>query len=161
MSRPVCETMTNRPSPNQDGWVQWGLLSGDGQTFTPLYPLEAALPDASAYYFLAAAGVCTVQGQPDAGALLPNEQPQVTPVQGQPPQTESEPPAALIEDAPAMPSESTTVEDTTLPWAWGVGLVLLLIIGGAAFTRARRKQTDPTPPRKTFTFNKGADDADR
>ena len=158
MSRPICETMTNRPAPGQDGWVQWGVLSADGQTFTPLYPLEAALPTPSAYYYLAAAGVCTVQGQPNAGALLPNDAPQANPVTPQPQPLET---AANTVQVPMVADVTPAANNGGTPvWAWGVGLVLLLIAGGAAASKARRRQSGKTPPPKGFTFNQGESDAD-
>ena len=155
MTRPICESMTSRESADQPGWSQWGVLSADGQSFTALYAVESGLPNPSAYYYLAAAGICDIQGQPRAGAPMPDEQPQVNPVAPQEQQSPVD--AAPSEVAPsdvAISSESLG----TQPWVIGIGVVLLVIIGGAAFTRARRKQTDSTPPPKTFTFNEGADD---
>lgn len=153
MNKPVCETMASRPADSQPGWSQWGVLSADGATFTPLHSLESALPTPSAYYYLAAAGICDVQGQPRAGAPMPEERPHAAPVQPQ-------------EPVEASPVASASVVDEPIPvagggtplWVMGIGVVLLVIVFGAAFSKARRKQTDTTPPPKGFTFNGGTDD---
>lgn len=153
MSRPTCESLVERPSP-QSGWTQWGKISFDGKDFTLLHGLESELPKESAYYYLAAAGVCEIEGQPRAGALLPTESlPPVAP--------DTLPPLSIAVPVAVMESQPepiTVATQTEQPWVWGIGVVLLLIIGGAAFTRARRKQTDTTPKPKGFTFNQGEDD---
>jgi hypothetical protein len=151
MIRPWCEEMTTRPA--QSGWQQWGVLSVDGKTFEPLYGLETALPRESALYYLAAAGICDIQGQPRAGAMMPSEPP--APVVANLPT-----PNPLIAEQPLAAAETPQPQGTPT-WAWGIGAVLLLIVGGAAATRARRKQTDTTPQPQGFTFNKGDSDATR
>jgi hypothetical protein len=154
MSRPTCESMTARPSPN-DGWSQWGVLSADGQTFTPLHGLESALPKESAYYYLAAAGICEIEGQPRAGARLPTEQPTPTP------EGDLTPIASTVAEADPVAPVADATPSNSPPWVMGIGIVLVLIIGGAAFTRARRKQTDTTPQPKGFTFNQGGADSEQ
>lgn len=151
MSRPTCESMTARPSPN-DGWSQWGVLSADGQSFTPLHGLESALPKESAYYYLAAAGVCEIEGQPRAGAPIPADQPTPSPV-GDLTSVAS----SVAEVAPVAPVVEAAPSNSP-PWVLGIGVVLLIIIGGAAFTRARRKTSDITPKPGGFTFNHGGVD---
>jgi hypothetical protein len=152
MTRPICEEMTTRPA--QPGWQQWGVVSADGQTFEPLYGLETALPRESALYYLAAAGICDIQGQPRAGAMMPVVEP--APIVDQLPA-----PTPVATEQPVPVADLVPAPQGTPTWMWGVGLVLLLIVGGSAATRARRKQTDTTPKPQGFTFNKGDSDAIR
>jgi hypothetical protein len=154
MNRPICEEMVSRPSDTQEGWSQWGVLSIDGQDFTPLYPLETNLPTPSALYFLAAAGICDIQGQPRAGQLMPDDGPAPT-VDGLGTGQQTEQPA----ETPTPIPHDELMEAGTPGWVWVVGLALIGVIGGAAFSRARREQTDTTPPPDTgYRFNQGGND---
>lgn len=125
------------------------MVSADGQTFTALHGLESALPLQSAYYYLAAAGICEIEGQPRVGAPMPTEGATPTPVGDLTPIS-----GPVADVAPVSPRVDATPANSP-PWVLGIGVVLVLIIGGAAFTRARRKQTDTTPKPSGFTFNQG------
>lgn len=140
MSRPVCEELTTIPA-TQSGWVQWGTLSADGQTFTPLYGLEAALPYPSALYYLTAAGVCDVRGKDAQGALIPTEQPKATPV---PPTVAAQ---SLQTQPPpiAVPEPQSPTQSGVSPVA--VTLLAIAVLGmalGAFYSNRRRKSTDKT-----------------
>jgi hypothetical protein len=140
MPRPVCETLTARPS-SVEGWNQWGLLSADGQSFTPLYGLESNLPEASALYYLAAAGICNVRGQYRLGDMAPEDLPQLAPV-GNISAAQSvavEEPAAI--DSPGFDG-----------WLLVIGGILAAMIFGAYFLRQKR-QGEPSQKTTEYTFN--------
>jgi hypothetical protein len=125
------------------------VLSADGQTFTPLYGLEAALPEPSALYYLAAAGVCDVRGQYRQGEMAPVELPQAAPI-GSP--TMAQPPAVEpVVDAPVPQRQGFDL------WLLAIGGVCVVMIFGALFLRHRR-HGQPVVVSSAYTFNKdGAD----
>jgi hypothetical protein len=153
----TCEEMVSRPSPNQPGWVQWGTVNDLGE-FSPLYGVEDHHDQSSSLYFAAAAGVCEIKGQYALGQPAPVPPPTVVPTAPETPSTTEEPP---VTDAQFVPEVSVTeqpIEPVVNPAAawvesalpiWIAGGLAILVMG-TAWSKQRRKTTDPTPNTKAI-----------
>jgi hypothetical protein len=136
MSKPICEALTTRQSPQAD-YLEIGVLSADGETFRPVSVVGKGLPRESQLYYVAAEGNCIIRGQDRVGSIAPDVTPQLEPAE----------PLVAVADVPQPTPEPATDSPISAPdWAvWG--LIGVLVVGGAAsmWTARRTKATDKTP----------------
>ena len=148
MSKPICEDLTTRQSPQPD-YLEIGWLSADGQTFNPVSVVGKGLPRESQLYYVAAEGSCISRGHDRVGSIAPDVTPQLKPAE----------PLVAVAEVPQPTPEPAADSPIPIPdWAvWAaVGVV---VIGGAAsmWTARRTKSTDKTPS-ENYTVRIGGDD---
>ena len=150
MSKPICEDLVTRPNPEQPDFLDIGVLSADGATFTPLYAVGKLRPRESQLYDTAAAGLCSIRGADKAGTFAPEPLAELRPVT----------PVVAVEPAPAEPPAPVAdVGSFQPPEIVGWGLVALVIGGAIAsfFVTRKAKREDPTPNER-YSIRLGDDD---
>jgi hypothetical protein len=150
MTKPICEDLVTRLNPEQPDFLDIGVLSADGATFTPVYAVGKSRPRESQLYDTAAAGLCSIRGADKADTFAPEPLPELQPVT----------PVVAVEVAPATPVEPVAETDSFQPpQIVGWGLVALVIGGAIAsfFVTRKTRKEDPTPNER-YSISLGDDD---
>lgn len=136
MSKPICEELTTRPSP-QPGYLEIGELSADGRIFTPVSVVGESLPRESQLYFVAAEGRCTIRGQDKVGQVAANPVPGVEPASPVPAVAPPELPAPTGQQPPDMVAPDWAV--------WGMAALVVFGAIASAITVHQSKGKGKVP----------------
>lgn len=146
MTRP-CESLVQRPG-QIEGWTDWGYLqdTAQGQQFVSLnYGLEAHLDQPTAFYHLAAAGLCEVQGQHLSGQLIADDP---APLATDPDSPTANPVVEIAAHEPQPPVPSTEEANNRGDVIGTLIFALVILAAVAAFvsdTMTRKNDTTPKP----------------
>ena len=146
MPKRACESLVQRPG-QTEGWTDWGYLqdTAQGQQFVSLnYGLESHLDQPTAFYHLAAAGLCEVQGKHLSGQMVAQDP---TPLSLDPDSPSQNPVVEVAHDPPPPVPSPVEVNDRD-SIAATVFFVLVLLAALAAFISdgiTRKNDTTPRP----------------
>ena len=142
MPKRACESLVQRPG-QTEGWTDWGYLqdTAEGQQFVSLnYGLESHLDQPTAFYHLAAAGLCEVKGKHLSGQMVADDPTPLT--------LDPDSPVIEVAHEPPPPVPSPVDASGRDSIAATVFFVLVLLAALAAFISdgiTRKNDTTPKP----------------